>query len=75
VLIVFIALTLTYLFLCIGSFAGSTGLGHVGGWIGIVTAVLAFYASFAVVTNKTWQRTVLPVFPLMPPLPSEPSGV
>lgn len=75
VLIVFVALTLTYLFLCIGSFAGSMGLGHIGGWIGIITAILAFYASFAVVTNKTWGRTVMPVFPLTPQQPSLPSGV
>ncbi len=66
VLLVFIALTLTFLFLTIGSFAGSDGMNHIGGWIGIVTAVLAFYASFAGVTNATWKRTVLPVFPLAP---------
>lgn len=75
VLIVFIALTLTYLFLCIGEFAGSKGIGHIGGWIGIITAILAFYASAAVVTNATWKRTVLPVFPLTPAQPSLPSGV
>ena len=75
VLIVFIALTLTFLFLTIGKFANSAGIGHIGGWIGIITAILAFYASFAVVTNQTWKRTVLPVFPLNPPVPSEPSGV
>jgi hypothetical protein len=75
VLIVFIALALTYIFLCIGAFAGSKGLDQIGGWIGIVTAVLAFYASFAVVTNATWKRTVLPVFPLTPAATSLPSGV
>lgn len=75
VLAVFVTLALTYIFLCIGAFAGATVLDHIGGWIGIVTAVLAFYASFAVVTNMTWKRTVLPVLPLNPPVPSEPSGV
>jgi hypothetical protein len=75
VLIVFVALTLTYVFLCIGAFAGSKGLDHVGGWIGIITGILAFYASFAVVTNATWKRTVLPVFPLTPQVTREPSGV
>lgn len=75
ILIVFVALALTYIFLCIGAFAGSAGLDHIGGWIGIVTAVLAFYASFAVVTNATWKRTVLPVFPLAPAASSLPSGV
>jgi hypothetical protein len=75
VLVVFVTLTLTFVFLCIGNFAGSTGIVKIGGWIGIITAILAFYASAAVVTNKTWQRTVLPVFPMTPELPSQPSGV
>ena len=29
----------------------------VGGWLGLLTAVLAWYASFAGVTNATWKRT------------------
>jgi uncharacterized protein len=63
-LIVFVGLTLTFLFLTIGALAASNGISHIGGWLGIITAVLAFYASFAGVTNATWKRTVLPVFPL-----------
>lgn len=59
---VFVLLTLTFLFLTIGALAGSDGIGRIGGWIGIVTAVAAFYASFAVVVNETWKRPVLPVF-------------
>ena len=35
-----------------------------GGYIGLVTAIVAWYASFAVVTNATFGRTVLPVRPL-----------
>lgn len=66
VLLVFVALTLTFLFLTIGKFANSDGITHIGGWIGIITAILAFYTSFAVVTNATWKRTVLPVFPMAP---------
>ncbi|HEY4455566.1 MAG TPA: acetate uptake transporter [Pseudonocardiaceae bacterium] len=66
VLVVFILLALTFLFLTLGKFANSDGLTHIGGWIGIVTAVAAFYTSFAVVTNATWKRTVLPVFPMAP---------
>lgn len=61
---VFFALTLTFLFLTIGAFAQSTGWNKVGGWVGLVTAVLAWYASFAVVTNATWKKTVLPTWPL-----------
>ena len=34
-----------------------------GGWIGIATAAAAWYASFAAVTNATFNRTVMPVRP------------
>ena len=64
VLGVFVFLTLTFLFLTIGALGDSSGMAKVGGWLGLVTALLAWYASFAGVTNFTWQRTVLPVFPL-----------
>jgi uncharacterized protein len=60
-LIVFILLTLTFLVLAIGAFAGADGITHVGGVIGIITAIAAFYTSAAVVTNATWKRTVLPI--------------
>ena len=64
VLAVFVTLTLTFLFLTIGTFAQSTDWDRVGGWAGLVTAAVAWYASFAIVTNNTWKRTVLPVWPL-----------
>ncbi len=67
VLAVFVVLTLTFLFLTIGAFAtGSTGtnITHVGGWLGLVTAILAWYASFAGVTNSTFAKTVIPTWPL-----------
>ena len=35
----------------------------VGGWLGLVTAFLAWYDSAAGVTNASWGRTLLPVFP------------
>jgi succinate-acetate transporter protein len=63
---VFVLLALTFLFLTIGAFSASEGMSKLGGWLGIVTAVVAFYASFATVTNETWKRTVLPVFPMAP---------
>jgi succinate-acetate transporter protein len=64
---VFVALTVTFVLLCIGAFAtGTTGVDmtKAGGWAGLVTAAFAWYASFAGVTNATFKRTVLPVFPL-----------
>lgn len=60
---VFLFLTLTFLFLCIADFASSTGWTKLGGWFGLITAVLAWYASFAGVANSTFKRTVFPVFP------------
>lgn len=64
VLLVFITLTVTFLVLAIGNFAGATAIVHVGGYIGLITAILAWYTSFAGVTNFTWKRTVVPVGPL-----------
>jgi uncharacterized protein len=63
VLAVFAALTLTFLALTIGAFAASTGWDKVGGWLGIITAAFAWYASFAGVTNSTFRRDLLPTLP------------
>jgi succinate-acetate transporter protein len=63
VLAVFVALTVTFALLTIATFSASAVLGHLGGWLGLLTAALAWYASAAAVTNSTFQRTVLPVWP------------
>jgi uncharacterized protein len=62
---VFVLLTITFFVLSIGAFNGSDSITKVGGYIGILTAVAAFYASAAVVVNETWKRVVLPVFPMV----------
>jgi len=64
VLAVFSLLTLAFLFLTIGKFGDSTSMTKVGGWVGLATALVAWYASFAAVTNATWKRTVLPTWPM-----------
>jgi hypothetical protein len=61
---VFLLLTITFFLLGIGDAADLTVLSRLGGWLGIATAVAAWYASFATVTNSTFKRTVLPVRPL-----------
>ena len=66
IFLVFLVLAATFVFLCIGNFAGSTGIIKVGGYLGLLTAVLAWYGSFAGVTNSTFGKTVLPVRPLTP---------
>jgi succinate-acetate transporter protein len=63
VMAVFAVLTVTFLVLAIGKFQDSSGMTKLGGWLGLATAVLAWYASFAGVTNETWKRVVLPVWP------------
>lgn len=64
VLLVFVLLTVTFVLLAIGAVGAHTTITHWGGYIGLATAAAAWYASFAVVTNSTFKRTVLPVMPL-----------
>jgi succinate-acetate transporter protein len=69
VLAVFVALTIAFILLAIGKFAtgnAATDFTHLGGWFGLITAFLAWYASFAGVTNATWGRTVMPTWPMAP---------
>jgi len=61
---VFILLAATFFLLGIGNAGAHTNIIKIGGWVGLVTAVVAWYASFAAVTNSTFGRTVLPVIPL-----------
>ena len=61
---VFLFLAATFIVLAIGDYAVSTGWTKFGGWLGLITAVLAWYASFAAVTNFTFKRNVLPTWPL-----------
>jgi succinate-acetate transporter protein len=68
---VFVLLTLTFLFLTIGWFtesttdfaANSNAWIHIGGYLGFLTAIAAWYASFAGVVNATFKRVLMPVFP------------
>jgi succinate-acetate transporter protein len=61
---VFLLLAITFVLLGIGNANESEGLVEAGGWFGLATAAVAWYASFAAVTNSTFGRTVLPVKPL-----------
>ena len=70
VALVFLLLAITFFILGIGnaSLAGGTaatnGTIKLGGWFGIVTAIAAWYASFAAVVNSTYGRVIAPVMPL-----------
>jgi uncharacterized protein len=63
---VFLTLEITELLLVIGNFMeahghANSGWVHLGGWAGIVTAAVAWYASAAGVVNGMSSRIVLPV--------------
>jgi succinate-acetate transporter protein len=64
VALVFFLLATTFVLLAIGASGAHETVTHWGGYIGLATAAAAWYASFAVVTNSTFRRTVLPVYPL-----------
>ena len=63
VLVVFVLLTLTFLVLGIGDLTTTDGITKLGGWIGILTALAAWYASFAGVTAFTFKRPLVPTGP------------
>ncbi|HTX31354.1 MAG TPA: acetate uptake transporter [Solirubrobacteraceae bacterium] len=63
--VVFLLLAATFIFLAIGDMGtGHTSITHVGGYVGLATAIAAWYASFAAVINSTFARVLLPVVPL-----------
>ena len=64
VAVVFLLLATTFVLLAIGASGAHETVTHWGGYIGLATAAAAWYASFAVVLNSTFRRTVLPVVPL-----------
>jgi succinate-acetate transporter protein len=67
VALVFLLLALTFWALWLGALGNSPagkGWTQVGGYLGLLTAIVAFYASFAGVINSTFGRTVLPVMPM-----------
>lgn len=59
---VFAVLFLTFLFLTVGDLGGISSAGTIGGYLGILTALIAWYASAAVVINATAGKAVLPTF-------------
>jgi len=61
---VFGFLTLTFLFLTIGALGGASGMTTLGGWLGIITAALAWYTALAGVLAGTNSAIRLPTFPM-----------
>jgi len=59
----FAVLLVTFAFLTVGAFAAAPGITKIGGFLGLITAFVAWYASFAGVMNATAKRIVLPTWP------------
>ena len=57
---VFLALWVTFLLLAVGAW-GISDATMIGGYTGLVTAIIAFYVSAAEVINETHGRAVLPL--------------
>jgi uncharacterized protein len=70
VALAFVLLTITFFLLAIGNanlvgtHSAINGTIKLGGWVGLVTACVAWYGSFAAVVNSTFGRVVAPVVPL-----------
>ena len=54
-------MTITFFLLGVGEWTGSAMLHTAGGYVGLLTAVLAFYLAAAEVINETHGHTVLPI--------------
>jgi uncharacterized protein len=61
VLAVLLTMQVTEIILCIGFFTQSTGVINVGGYLGVITAICAWYASAATLINEMVGRAVLAV--------------
>jgi succinate-acetate transporter protein len=65
VLWVFITLTATYVLLTLAELGiATTSLSQIGGYVGITCGVTAWYVAFAHVTNATFKRDLIPLWPL-----------
>ena len=61
VFLVFLALWITFFLLGFGDLLGAPALGRLGGYTGLITALLAFYLAAAEIINESHGRTLLPV--------------
>ena len=56
---IFVPLTITFFLLAVGEF--SSGFKLAGGYLGIITAIAAWYCSAAILLNEVFGREVLPL--------------
>lgn len=60
-IVIFSLLNGVFYLAALGAFVESDALGHVAGFLLVADALVALYASAAIIVNTTWERTVLPV--------------
>ncbi|HLH46398.1 MAG TPA: acetate uptake transporter [Acidimicrobiales bacterium] len=58
---VFLTLEVTEILLVIANFTGSTGLTKAGGYVGVLTAIVAWFTSSAGIINGMTNRVLVPV--------------
>jgi len=61
---VFFFLTLTFLSLTIGALGGGTTWTNIGGWLGIITAAIAWYRALALTLAAGKSAFGLPIYPM-----------
>lgn len=59
--LIFLVLVITFFLLAAADLTGAAALRVYGGYMGLVTAVLAFYLAAAEIINETHGRTILPI--------------
>jgi succinate-acetate transporter protein len=58
---IFLTLWITFFLLGFGAMLGNPMLHQLGGWVGLLCGATAMYGSFAIVTNTTVGREIIPV--------------
>lgn len=59
--LIFLALWITFVLLALGNLLGMPICGKLGGYGGLITAILAFYLGAAEIINEAHGKTVLPI--------------
>ncbi|PJG86042.1 acetate uptake transporter [Conservatibacter flavescens] len=58
---IFFFLTLTFYALAIGDGTGNHSIVNIGGYLGLITALCAFYLAAAEILNESYAKTILPI--------------
>ena len=59
--LIFLTLWITFFLLGFGDLLGMHSLNRLGGVLGLICGLMAMYTSFALVTNATFGKTVVPI--------------